>query len=311
MIPAVAPLVSIIIPSFNQGRFIRETIESCLAQDYRPLEILVVDGGSKDETVCVLQSFHSPELQWRSAPDGGVVDAVNKGMAMARGDILSIQSSDDVFLPGAVSAAVEALRGDTAAHLVYGDVELIDENSEFLGADDQGPFDYAAYLGRFQYIPQPGCFFTREANETTGQWREAVSYAADPDFWLRIASRFPVKKLNRRVARYRYHDEQRDKQRARISKDCAAALNDMLLSGQLSPRQRRHARMGMHLVRYRYAPPRAWGERTLALYAALLANPAALVDSRFPKRELLPGRDPLWAVLSRLKRKLGFKPKGT
>lgn len=306
----IRPLVSIIIPSFNQGKYIRETIESCLNQDYRPLEVLVLDGASTDETVAVLKSFNAPELRWWSEPDKGVVDAVNKGLKLARGDVLSIQSSDDVFLPGAIDSAVAAFHAAPDVGLVYGDVDLIDQNSNLIGADLQGDFDYAAYLGRFQYIPQPGTCFTRVAMQFAGDWRDAVSYAADADYWMRIASRYPVKKMDQRVARYRYHDEQRDTQRSRIARDWAGAVNDLIASGVLNARQRRFARMGIHLADYRYAPPAAWRDRTLALYSAFFANPLAVMDCRFPKKELLPGRAPLWAWLSRFKRMLGFKPRG-
>lgn len=305
-----APLVTIVIPSFNQGKFIRETIASCLAQDYRPIEILVMDGGSTDDTVAVLESFQASELRWWSEPDGGVADAVNKGMAHARGEILTIQSSDDVFLPGAITAAVDALRSAPDAGLVYGDVELIDEHSNPIGADRQGPFEMAAYLGRFQYIPQPGTCFTRAALQLAQGWREEYSYAADADFWMRIAARLPVCKLDRLVAKYRYHPEQRDTQRARIARDWAGAVRDLLANASLSQRERRFAAMGVHLATYRHLPNDAWWERTLALYRAILANPGAALDARFPKRELLPGRVPLWALLSRLKRGLGLKPRG-
>jgi len=306
-----APLVSIIVPSFNQGRFIRETIASCLNQDYRPLEVLVMDGGSKDETVDVLRSFVAPELRWRSEPDHGVADAVNKGIAAAAGDILTIQSSDDVFLPGAVAAAVDAFRANPGAGLVYGDVELIDEDSRLIGADRQGGFDLAHYLGRFDYIPQPGTFFTRPALQVAPGWREEYSYAADADLWMRIATRLPVIKLDRFVARYRYHAEQRDMQRARIARDWEGAVRDLLAQGQLTARQRRFALMGVHLARHRYLSEDAWWARTRELYRAAWANPSAVPDRRFPKRELLPGRAPLWGFLSRMKRGLGLKPRGT
>src|SRR6185503_12008114 len=106
-------LVSIIIPSFNQGRFIKETIDSILSQDYRPIEVLVLDGASTDETVQVLSSYEGvPELTWVSERDGGVVDAVNKGLMRARGEIIGIQSSDDLYLPGAISAAVEFMNSN-------------------------------------------------------------------------------------------------------------------------------------------------------------------------------------------------------
>jgi glycosyltransferase involved in cell wall biosynthesis len=303
------PLVSIIVPSFNQGKFIRETIESCLSQDYRPIEILVMDGGSKDQTVAVLKSFDAPELQWWSEPDRGVVDAVNKGLERAKGEVLTIQSSDDVFLPGAISAAVEALARAPDAGLVYGDVELIDEHSTQIGADKLGEFDLAAYLGRFQYVPQPGTCFTRAALAAVGGWREHISYAADADFWMRIACRFPVAKVTGWLARYRYHDEQRDTQRARISRDWVGAVSELIASGSLNARERRHARMGIHLARYRYAAPTAWRERTAAVYAAALANPAGIFNSHFPKRDLLIGRAPIKAWLSRIKQRLGFRPR--
>src|SRR5437773_2348908 len=116
------PLVSVIVPSFNQGKYIRETIDSILAQDYRPLEVLVIDGASTDETLDVLRSYADrPELRWWSERDAGVVDAVNKGLARASGEIVAIQSSDDLYVPGAVAAAVEALAD--GAVLAYGDCE--------------------------------------------------------------------------------------------------------------------------------------------------------------------------------------------
>ena len=303
------PLVSIIIPSYNQGRYIRETIQSCLDQNYRPIEILILDGGSKDDTVPVLNSFDAPELHWWSESDGGVVDAVNKGLQRASGDILTIQSSDDVFLPGAITAAVSTLLQNPVAGLVYGDVEYIDADSRVTGADVQGMFDLAEYLGRFMYIPQPGTCFTRAVLHAAGGWRENYSYAADADFWIRIAQQFPVCKIDRFVGRYRYHPEQRDLKRDSIARDWEGAINTLLSSGKLNSRQHRYARMGIHLAYYRYAPEMAWIYRTQELYAALWANPIAIFDVRFPKRELLPGRTPIWSLLSRIKRKLGFKPR--
>ena len=306
---AAKPLVSIIVPSFNQGRFIAETLRSCLEQDYRPIEVLVIDGASTDGTLEVLREIRAPELRWWSEPDRGVVDAVNRGLDRARGDILSIQSSDDLYLPGAVMAAVSALGHDPSLGLVYGDVELIDEHGQVLGSDVQGSFDLDTYLGRFQYIPQPGTFFSRAALETVGRWREEVSYAADADFWFRIATRLPVRRLDRLMGKYRYHPEQRDKQRQRIALDWERAVRDLMARDELGARTRRHARMGIYLARYRYASDGDWQARTRAVYCALLANPAGVFDPRFPRRDLFPGRDPVWRLLSRIKRKLGCRPR--
>ena len=120
--------------------------------------------------------------------NGGACAAINASILRAAGEYVAILNSDDVFLPGAVAAAVEAFRTNPDAALVYGDVELIDEESRLIGADRQVGFNLAHYLGRFDYIPQPGTFFTRAALQVARGWREEYSYAADADFWLRRAN---------------------------------------------------------------------------------------------------------------------------
>ena len=114
-----------------------------------------------------------------------------------------------------------------------------------------------------------------------------------------IALRFPVRKLNRVMARYRYHPLQRDRQRASISRDWERMVRDLIANEPLDGRTRRYARSGIFLARHRYADPRRWWTRTKALYGALFANPAAVTHPGFPKRELLPGREPIWKQLSR------------
>jgi glycosyltransferase involved in cell wall biosynthesis len=304
------PLVSIVVPSFNQGRFIKETIESILSQDYRPIEVLVLDGGSTDQTVDVLANYNGTlELKWWSEPDRGVVDAVNKGLERATGEIIAIQSSDDLYLPGAISGAVEFLDEHQDVALVFGDVELIDENSILTGRDILEQFVLKDYLGRFTYIPQPSAFFRSKTAKEIGGWREEVSYAADADYWLRIAVRYNVAKMDRLIARYRYHPDQRDTQKARISGDWERAIADLLAANRLDRSLRRFAQMGVYLAKHRYTPENDWVRRSLYLYRAALTNPAGVLDARFPKRELLFGREPAWKFLSRIKRRLGFAPR--
>ena len=255
--------------------------------------------------------FASSGAELGHAPDKGVADAVNKGLHRAKGDVLSIQSSDDVFVDGAVEAAVEAFSRDPAIGLVYGDVELIDEELRVMGIDIQEPFDLAMYFGRMMYVPQPGAFFTRKALEAVGGWREEVSYTADADFWFRIALRFPVRKLNRVVARYRYHPLQRDRQQAFICRDWEKMVRDLIANAPLDIRTLRYARSGIFLARHRYADSREWWTRTKALYGALWVNPEAVTHPSFPKKDLLPGRERIWKQLSLAKRALGLKPRGT
>lgn len=302
------PLVSIIIPSYNQGKFIRETIESVLQQDYRPIELLVMDGASKDETVDVLRSY-GPEVQWWSEPDKGVVDAVNKGLVRAAGSIQAIQSSDDTYLPGAITAAVEALENDPSLGLVYGDVEYIDAASKPFGRTHLEPFDLAAYVAKLTFIPQPAAFFTKAASDRAGGWKPEISYAADAEFYLRIASVAGVRKLDALLARYRYHDEQRDRVGGRIARDWEAAIRGWIEREQPSRALRRRAALGIHLTRAHYMSDAQWPRRTVELYRAALLSPAVIARGDFPRRELIPGRTPIWRFLSRLKRALGFKPR--
>jgi glycosyltransferase involved in cell wall biosynthesis len=303
-------LVTIIVPSFNQGRFIKETLNSILDQDYRPIEVLVLDGGSTDQTVSVLESYNgTADLKWWSEPDKGVVDAVNKGLEKANGEIIAIQSSDDVYLPGAITAAVGFLTEHSDVALVYGDVELINERSEVVGRDILQQFNLKHYLGRFSYIPQPSAFFRALLVKEIGGWRQEVSYAADADFWLRIAVGHNVARIDRLMGRYRYHSDQRDTQRAKISRDWERAINDLLAANNLDRSTRSSARMGTYLAKYRYTPESDWLRRSGYLYRAALANPSAVLDARFPKPEFIIGRQPMWKFLSRVKRRLGFRPR--
>ena len=108
------PLVSIITPSFNQAAFLEQTMRSVLEQDYRNIEYIVIDGGSTDGSLAILDRYGS-RLSYTSAPDSGTADAINRGFGRARGEIVAWMSADDTYLPGAVSAAVEVLTRQTRA----------------------------------------------------------------------------------------------------------------------------------------------------------------------------------------------------
>jgi glycosyltransferase involved in cell wall biosynthesis len=185
-----APLVTVVTPSFNHGRFIRETIESVLTQHHPRIEYLVMDGGSTDETVSILRSY-GDRLSWVSEPDGGQTKAINKGWRRARGEIIAYLNSDDTYLPGAIEKAVAALRGDPDAGAVYGEGYHVDEGGRVIERYPTEPFDMTR-LGQTCFICQPTVFLRRDVVERLGYLDESRRYCMDYDLWIRLAhvSRF-------------------------------------------------------------------------------------------------------------------------
>src|SRR5450755_863659 len=118
-LPMQEPLVTIETPSYNQGCFIRATIESVLSQDYPQVEYIIMDGGSTDETASVVKDYAS-RLTFISEKDRGQSHAINKGFRMAQGSILGWLNSDDLYLPGCIRSAVDAFQRNAAAGAVYG-----------------------------------------------------------------------------------------------------------------------------------------------------------------------------------------------
>jgi GT2 family glycosyltransferase len=183
------PLVTIVTPSFNQGAFIEQTIESVLAQDYPHVEYLVMDGGSTDETLDVLRRYEG-RLAWVSEPDWGQSDAINKGFRRAQGEIVAWLNSDDVYLPGIVSESVAHLQAHPEVDLVYGDAQFIDGTGEIIASEVRGkPFSLTTLLTRFSVVYQQTAFFRRGLFDRIGYLDESLNYLMDTDFWIRIALR--------------------------------------------------------------------------------------------------------------------------
>jgi glycosyltransferase involved in cell wall biosynthesis len=196
------PLVSVVTPSLNQGRYLDATIRSVLEQDYPNVEHVVVDGGSTDETLDVLRRYE--HVRWVSEPDRGQSHALNKGFALAGGAILGWINADDVYLPGAISACVDTLRSTDAA-LVHGGWSQMDESGALLREVPPVPFDYRLQLEVRNGVSQPGSFFTREAFDAVGGIDESYRYAMDYELWLRIGARYDVRQVDRILAAYRLH----------------------------------------------------------------------------------------------------------
>jgi glycosyltransferase involved in cell wall biosynthesis len=178
------PRVSIVTPSYNQGRFIKQTIDSVLNQSYSNIEYLVVDGDSTDETVPILKSY-GPSLNWIAEADKGQTDAINKGFARSTGEIRAYLNSDDVLLPDAVEKVVKHFHEHPDLDLVYGQALLIDEQGRKIGMYETA--DYSSDLLMHQCcICQSAAFWRNRIAEKIGPFDERLNYAMDYDYWLRI-----------------------------------------------------------------------------------------------------------------------------
>jgi len=178
------PLVSVVTPSFNQGRFLRRTIDSVLGQDYPHIEYVVIDGGSTDGSADILRS-HGERFRWVSEADRGQSDAINKGFARCSGTIRAYLNSDDVLLPGAIGIAVEHFRRHPNWDLLYGNAYHIDADDRTLGRYPTAHYALTRLVENC-FICQPAAFWRTSIAARVGPFDADMHYAMDLDYWLRI-----------------------------------------------------------------------------------------------------------------------------
>jgi glycosyltransferase involved in cell wall biosynthesis len=181
------PLVSIVTPAFQSARFLTETIESVLQQDYQPIEHIIIDGGSNDGTLQILNRY--PHLRWISEPDRGQSHALNKGFNMANGQIIGWINADDTYNLDAVSTSVSSLLNNSLAGLVYSDMQIIDQNNVPIRVNRARQFSLEDLLS-INYINQATVFFKRILLESTGGVNENLNYCMDREFWFRLGTKF-------------------------------------------------------------------------------------------------------------------------
>lgn len=200
------PLVSIVTPSYNQGKFIEDTILSVKNQDYPNIEHIVVDGGSTDDTLEILRKYENEyNLRWISEPDEGQSDAVNKGFRMAKGEIIGWLNSDDVyFTRDVISYVVGEFKKDSDIDVIYGDTAVINSNNIIIMVIIHAHTAYNQ-LRILNQIGQPATFFKiNTVNDITLD--NDLHYAMDYELWLRlIENGFEFKYVNKILACNRHH----------------------------------------------------------------------------------------------------------
>ena len=290
-------MISIVIPSFNQARFLERTLRSVFEQSV-PAEVIVIDGGSTDGSVEILRRHAGRLAHWVSEPDNGQTHAINKGMARATGEIRSYLNSDDVLLPGALEAVLAAHAADPEADLLHGRCITIDAEDRVLPRRFFGDFGTPAeildlwgvwFAGR--NVVQPEVFWTRRLAERIGPFDEARHYAMDYDYWCRaILAGARVHRIDRDLAAFRLWENQK----STAAQAAADELRDIAVRHlrdpgvPLPPGVRRRllgnwafdevfAKAGGRLAGSGLSPLR----RRLAMLGVVLGNPELLFSPHF------------------------------
>ncbi len=181
------PLVSVVTPSFNQAKYLEATIRSVIEQDYPQIEYIIVDGGSTDGSVEIIKNYEQELAWWVSETDQGQTSAINKGFSHANGEILAYLNSDDTYLPGAISEAVEFLRSNPETGLVYGDAKFINADGQVIGTFNAQQTSYQRLRRGGVYIPQQAAFWRADLWRKVGPLDPSYYFAMDYDLWVRLA----------------------------------------------------------------------------------------------------------------------------
>lgn len=204
------PKITVVTPSFNQGTFLRATLESIHDPGYPNLEHIVIDGGSTDESVEILREYDEVLAFWVSEPDAGQTAALARGFELASGEILCWLNSDDLFEPYTLFDVGRFFFHNPAVSFIYGDATWIDEAGHFLKRQREHRFSRFIWMWGHNYLPQPSVFWRRELYRAVGGLDPTFDLAMDADLWARfmdVAAPVHVPKL---WSRMRFYPEQKN-----------------------------------------------------------------------------------------------------
>lgn len=217
------PIIGVVTPTFNMAHFLEESIQSVLSQGYDKLDYVVLDGGSRDGSVEILRRYEH-RLRWVSERDGGQAAAINKGWHMTHGEIFAFLNADDTYLPGALTAVARHFRSTPNAGLIYGEAFHVDVKGEIIDRYPTRPFSYDD-LAEQCIICQPAAFLARETYVEAGMLNSSLHFALDYDLWLRVAKRYPVRKVDDFLATSRMHmDNKTLSNRRRVFQEILGAV---------------------------------------------------------------------------------------
>ena len=205
------PIISVVVPSFNQANFLELTLQSILNQQYPRLELVVIDGGSKDESPDIIRKYESMIKFWCSEPDGGQTQGIIKGLSHATGEIMCFLNSDDLFEPNSLREVGEYFAAHPNVDAVFGDTVWIDIEGNVLREQKEIPFNRFIWLYTYNYIPGMSMFWRRGIYELTGGFNPAFQLAFDADLWIRFSDHGTIKHVARQWSRMRFYPEQKNR----------------------------------------------------------------------------------------------------
>ena len=251
--------ISVVTPSFNQGRFIRQTIDSILRQGYPGLEYYVLDGGSTDDTVEILKSYGN-RFRWISGPDKGQTAAINRGWQETSGEIITWVNSDDLLHPGALEKVAAFFRAHPEIDWIYGDCDYIDAQGGFLHSYPVRPYSFSSLLlAEVNYIPQPATFLRRRVFEKVGLLDESLAYIMDLDYWLRAGVQHTAAYIPENLACLRLHPSSKSLSGlARFPAEFVRVYQRLFEQPGLPPAVQALRKRGMALAYHRAADAAFW-----------------------------------------------------
>jgi glycosyltransferase involved in cell wall biosynthesis len=229
------PSISVVTPSFNQGRFLSETMESIHGQGYPKLEHIVIDGGSSDESVSVIKLYEGQLAYWVSEPDQGQTDALIKGFARSTGDIQCWLNSDDLFERETLGEVGAYFDRHPEVEFVYGNSTWIDDRGLIIKPKREHRFSRFIWMYDHNFIPQPSAFWRRGLYERVGGLDPRFDLAMDADLWIRFADVTKPRHVSRPWSRMRFYGEQKN---TRL-RDKSSLEGKAIRSRYLHPRSRR------------------------------------------------------------------------
>ena len=211
--------ISILTPSYNQGKFIEKTITSVMNQNWQDVEHIIIDGGSTDNTIDILKRY--PNLRWISEPDEGQADALNKGLEIATGEIIGWINSDDFYKENIFNDIIKEFK-HSYVNWVIGNITLIYPEARIIKKIKSLRITHQTLLKNPDIVKQQATFFRKDALAKVGGWNKKYYMAMDYDLWIRLSKKYKSKMIDREWAFFTHHEDQKS-----TAKNILTQLNDI------------------------------------------------------------------------------------